>query len=171
MKKTIYKYMSRSLPPTFRTGTNIDWHYEITIHDSYLIAEEDQADWNKLIGVKTNYFKPRENSLMVGWSWNPKKQMNDFAFYEHKDNKVYYTNSLGSVPLGKSIGWKANSRGNMVTQTLILPDYQSYPFQFTQVFDDDRFYLINTWFGGTNTKTGLNSVAPNNLNFDIVKIR
>ena len=50
------------------------------------IYDLDQWDWNKLIGIKKNFFQPRKNSVMVGWRYNPVNDCVEFVPYWHDEN-------------------------------------------------------------------------------------
>ena len=69
---------------------------ELTLHDSmkYDHGINDQFDWNKLFGLKVNYFKPHKDSMMWAWRYNPNKDELEFMPYQHRTGKVVKHNDL-----------------------------------------------------------------------------
>ena len=58
---TVYKGTHFSVPPQyFDTKKGISGNITITDKMEYVLNGEDQFDFNKLVGLKFNYFKPME---------------------------------------------------------------------------------------------------------------
>jgi hypothetical protein len=107
MKRTVKKGRHWSLPtikrvsnPTFTVRAEHPdmWKYLIdksdvpggnvsaTIDGKLTTVNRDQYDWNKLIGIKKNFFSPRKNSTMIGWRYNPITDCVEFVPYWHDEN-------------------------------------------------------------------------------------
>lgn len=50
------------------------------------VTAVNQWDWNKLIGIKKNLFRPHKNSVMLGWRWNPIDNCLELCPYWHDEN-------------------------------------------------------------------------------------
>ena len=151
MKTVILKGFNNSIPPIFRYGKNINWLYEIGIDSEYDLGNEDQDDWNKLIGVKRNYFNALEHSCMIGWSWDKEKKLNRLNFYKHIEGSVEKGLTLTHVLKGEKIrvGFIQENKRCKVVLLVRNEYYETY-------INGNSWYLINTWFGG-------NRSAPNNF--------
>jgi hypothetical protein len=120
----------------------------------YTIPDEDQYDFNKLCGWKGNYFRPRFNTAMVGWRWNPIKNCFEFVPYFHLGSSAYVFDvermvnaKVGDIlrityeVIYKSVSVKIE---NLTTNTQVVE---------LKVFtkEHSRFWKINPWFGGQKT--------------------
>ena len=62
------------------------WHVKFTEQSKYTLKEgdkidEDQKDWNKLLGISYNFTDTRTNTSMVGWRYNIEKDVIDCILY------------------------------------------------------------------------------------------
>lgn len=146
-------------PVNYRSGKNISWSYTFDLTKANycfpnLTDEQEGYDWNKLIGVKKNYFEPTKNSYMAGW----RKHQNRIEWCH------YWNDATGEfhfelIPINDTI----------VTVEL----YQEKDSLYISIQDyikayympeDQTLYFINIFFGG-------NHKAPNDLYFIRYKIR
>lgn len=145
-------------PITYRSGKSIDWSYEFDLKKAKycftLLEDDEEIDWNKLIGVKKNYFVSDKNSFMVGF-----RSDGDSLEYCH-----YWNDATGAffyevVPI--------------VNETVRVDFYQASDSLYVDISgytkayympEDETLYYINTFFGGNHT-------APSDLYFIRYKIR
>ena len=58
--------------------------YEVCFSDVYYNYDnQNQLDWNKMIGPKANYFKPHDLTIMNGWRVNSVDSTIQVNFYNH----------------------------------------------------------------------------------------
>lgn len=162
MKYKILKNTHFSLPPVFRTGKNFTWSYEISIEDIYNLGTIDQYDWNKLIGIKQEYFKPKENSVMVGWRYNVETNKNEVCFYSHTNGNREFTEPVFSIDLKDKFIVTFVVEGNYVGCYITYGNLTaSKVFKYEA---NKRWYLISSWFGG-------NCKAPNTIYINKTKLQ
>ena len=160
MKIFILPKLHFSLPFRFRTGKNINWKYEITINKSYNHNSEDQQDFNKLIGIKSSYFNPKLNSIMIGYRWDITNQYNELVFYWHDNGGREWSKVIGVCKPKEKIIVSFQTINNQKVSIEINNIITYMNFQIK----GKRWYLINTWFGGNKTSNQLQT-------FNITKIK
>lgn len=150
MKLLILKGLHNSIPPIFRTSSSecFMWEYQFTLDSTYDLKSEDQKDWNKLIGLKTNYFKPMENSVMVGFRYNVEEKVYELNLYTHENNLREMSDPVLKVLPGEkfTVGFNRSSIGT-VGVVIRVGDRVYITFH---PLPHKRVFLINTWFGGNN---------------------
>lgn len=162
MRLVIPKNLHNSIPPLFRTTSekNFFWSYEFTLDSTYDLKSEDQNDWNKLIGLKADYFRPMNNSIMVGFRYNVEEKMYELNFYRHVDGKREMTDAVLKVPPNEKFRVSFLRLRGILTLTLT---FQEKVVTASFAFPHKRVYLINTWFGGNNA-------SPVNFKLSIKKL-
>lgn len=127
--------------------------YEITFDESciYDHGDNDQWDWNKLIGVKSCYFNPQKDSLMVGWRWNTIKDRLELTYYYHDNEEKAWFNDRGVFFINKAELKDSliitMQLGISITELTI----ESRNFKYTTAFKSpigETGWLIRDWFGG-----------------------
>jgi hypothetical protein len=141
---------------------SVAWKATFTPESTYNV-DVDQTDWNKLCGVKWNYFQPRENAIMCGWRYNIEQQLFELTAYYHKNKSVDTSvTPLIAVPIGKEVTIQLNFKPETKSVefvTFVDENDKRIVRLDWDLFDDG--YYINSWFGGNRT--------PNkNVKFDLV---
>ena len=165
----IFKGFHFSWPPYIERVEELN--YEITFNESciYDHGDIDQWDWNKLIGVKKNFFSPRKNSFMVGWRWNKEKDRLELTNYSHDENGEVFFNDKGIFYI---------SRSELKDPVVISLEILNYKWvrlvmQSKNHKSDDLFqrgiksykgWLIRNWYGGTKA-------APHKITINYNKIK
>lgn len=170
MISTVFKGFHFSWPPYIERVEELN--YEITFNESciYDHGDIDQWDWNKLIGVKKNFFSPRKNSFMVGWRWNLEKDRLELTLYKHdKDGKATYDDK-GIFYISRKelkdpiyIDFRFNQ-----SEILFSINSKNYNMSDQHISTTAAFFnkgwLIKNWFGGTKT-------APHKITINYKKIK
>jgi hypothetical protein len=96
-------------------GTHVDRELSFTVTFGADAAYQtqsaaNQSDWNKLMGLTTD--RIHQNSVRIGWRWNPRTQLVELGFYGYLDGTREMP-MLASVPLGQPIDCvlKMNDQG------------------------------------------------------------
>lgn len=71
---------------------------ETAIYDH---GDGDQFDWNKLFGAKKKFFKPKQDSVMVGWRWHLGLQKFQLTPYIHKNGFIEYGSHVITAELNE----------------------------------------------------------------------
>lgn len=137
----------------------VSWFIVFGENADYNLGDEDQKDWNKLCGLFYNFLNTRDNTVMVGWRYNPQTRRMELNAYYHVEKGRDFTKPLLEVPLGKPV------------RVDILVDYEqkTYSVQLTRLDDgtlakdsmpfthnNTSCMEINTYFGG-------NEAAPKDI--------
>lgn len=69
----------------------------------YDLGDEDQKDWNKLLGMRFHLCDNHKNSIMCGWRWNKNLRVIELNLYYHMNGKRYMTDTLATVKPGETI--------------------------------------------------------------------
>lgn len=139
--------------------------WEVLIDESaiYDLKSNDQYDWNKLLGIKRNFFRPREHSFMLAHRWNTEMLQHEFSPYIHlpgQSQPISFTNKdhWFSTPEKCNFVVEITIRPTRVefkieglSHTLDVPMFEQTLINSTQ----GRWWEISTWFGG-------NMKAPSN---------
>ena len=110
----------------------------------------DQYDWNKLVGLKWDFLRPRNNTLLVGWRWNLETRQLELAPYLHADGDREMHKPMYFVVPGERFGvridWSAKTSATFTfTKAGEKPVVREYTFS---VPDGDPWQILH-WFGGT----------------------
>ena len=115
-------------------------------------GNDDQLDWNKLVGV-SNTLNPRKDSIRFVWRYNKKSDLFEIGVYLEKDKKFVVT-QICEVKCDESI-------------ELSLKCYKTYCLVETnkkiQMFDFKKKHIsfrLNPYFGG-------NLPAPHPMNLKL----
>lgn len=158
MKKKVRKGRHWSFPPTIKRVKGLVV-YDITFDESamYKIEGIDRLDWNKLIGIKANFFSPRKNSLMIAWRANAEKKQLELTFYYHGDDgePQFEDVALFTIPyedIGKPIRvtfWRNKHTVNATIQTMdgetSISRYKIIP----KLRGSKGWWMFMHWMGGT----------------------
>lgn len=146
-------------PPGLPNKTNkVLYKVSFTPESRYDVGIE-QGDWNKLTGLKFNFFKPKENSMMIAWRYYEGKF--HLAPYTHI-NDVFNPN-LPYVTLIEHNEYYVQVENNDGVLTascyFILDDREITMFSYTFDFGIKKdTWEIQSWFGGTK-------LPPKMINF------
>jgi hypothetical protein len=142
------------LPPTtfFTTKKNSftdNIEFQFTENNKYIFNNENQYDWNKLYGWKGEYFKPRFNTGMVGWRWNPQIQMFQIIPYFHIGSSAHTFDDayIINVPVNTIAKAQIKIEGKAITITLECNNVVASHYQILSK-EYSKFYKIIPWFGG-----------------------
>ena len=159
---TIKKGRHFSMPRIFKLRNRpekVSWLVEFSEHCAYDLGDEDQKDWNKLVGLFYNFFNTLDNTVMVGWRWNPETRLMELNAYYHVDGSREFTRPLLDVELGKLVRVDILVNYEKREYTVALERYSDgKQAVHTKAFSHarGRCLEINTYFGGNET-------APRNL--------
>ena len=139
----------------------------------YLLDEEDQQDWNKLIGI-TYSINPTHKTVMVGWRWNPEIEKIELNAYYHVNKGRDFTEPLMTVDLDQRVTGRIDILKNdyKIHFSKKVPGepglkYVEHSFPHKR---NPRWIgrMINPWFGGADSNNdGLGGTAPQNMQIDI----
>lgn len=104
MKYTCFKGMHWFLPVIPRFYWNkkqYNWTVNFNSSCAYDLGDDDQYDWNKLVGV-SEHLNPRINSIRFGWRYNLTNDLIEIASYKETNYKFEF-NTLASVELNKDV--------------------------------------------------------------------
>lgn len=160
MKKvTHFRGIPAQWPPIFPRKTNFV-RYNVAFGDAarYDIGATEQADWNKLTGLKLSYFHPTRDALIIAWRWHGGKFQ--LAPYLNKSDKYYY----GLQPVidllpGREYTVQVGATEDMMVAQVwdgnanLLTYEETWPGQV-----EGKTWELSSWFGG-NTK------PPKNVSF------
>ena len=148
-----FKKLHLSLPfkiKSFKPPLTQTVKFKFTQDNKYLFNDENQYDFNKLFGYKGKYFKPRFNTVMVGWRYNPEMDKFQVLPYFHIGSKNYDFNMDQIINLNvnqeciatttiirKSVKMTLKTENQEITESRI----------FTEEYS--RFWSVLPWFGGT----------------------
>ena len=173
MISNLYTNIPFSLPPYIeRVKDKLE--YKITFNESciYDHGDIDQWDWNKLIGVKKNFFSPRKNSFMVGWRWNKEKDRLELTNYSHDVNGKAFYNDRGIFYISREeLKDPIIVKLDLIKQMLKLT-IKSKHFAYGAEFREQLFknsvgiigWVIRDWFGGTK-------LTPHKMTKEFIKIK
>ena len=153
---TVYANGRGSRPMQVRRFEGAAWvEWELAFDDSaaYDFSGEsyarDQYDWNKLVGLKWDFLRPRQNTLLVGWRWNLETQQIELAPYLHEDGgREMHPPATTLSPHERftvRIGWTAERATFSFTRAGAKPVVLDYAFD---VPTGDPWQILH-WFGGT----------------------
>jgi hypothetical protein len=152
MVSTIRKGKQRSRP-LYLKRIRDKFEYEITFNESCIYAhgDNDQWDWNKLIGVKKHYFSPQKDSFMIGWRWNDKKERLELTWYMHDSAGKATFNERGVFYINKQELKDPISISMVIDSDGVDLIMKSINFTYWTVLDASvgrKGWLIRDWFGG-----------------------
>lgn len=135
------------------------------VEPEYELGDEDQADWNKLIGIGFSPLKPDLNAIMVAWRYNPDTNKIEVGPYfnvnseritpeRQQPTQKYWINLSKDQPLKFEITYNEVKIWNAITGQFMVVSAPPMNKSFFTSF------VINPWFGG-------NEVAPNTIKLDI----
>lgn len=142
-------------------ATKSGFYWTIRTNSSmiYLIDGEDQWDYNKLVGIKLQYFKPMEDTMMLGWRFSPKTGLLEFAPYQHTNGERIIGDVIYSCKAGEIFDVKISFSGDLWS----LQINNETPIQSLYESRKDKIgYEILNWFGG-------NKEAPHDISFDFIR--
>ena len=148
MKITHIKGTHFSLPFSIKCSSKqtIEWAVDFT-DATYDVGMPDQYDWNKLCGIKWNYFQPRKDALMVGWRYINNRY--ELCLYVHRNSSfnppnepLFVTNKLAKITLS------LNKLQKTATLSIIGNDLDSQKSQTINWDLFDKYWFIEPWFGG-----------------------
>jgi hypothetical protein len=178
MKQTVFKGLHFSLLPIFKAH-NIKGdkalHWKISVDDKAIYDLDDPVDhldWNKVLGIKKEYFNPHYHSIMLAHRWNPFTSKHEWAYYIHDpkhgiikppEGEVFYTSEHTSTltfNLYFSKYDKSRCYFYIYTEDKI---YNSFVYESSAPLAG-RWWETNLWFGG-------NRRAPSNYSITKKRIK
>lgn len=118
----------------------------------YDLGNENQGDWNKLIGFSED-IRIHENSARISWRWNIKNQQIELGYYCYVKGEVI-KGHMKYVNIGEPVQFLI--RDDQEKQNYVIDIYGTYKvIPHGMKFDDKKFWSY-PWFGG-------NESAPHNI--------
>ncbi len=146
-----------SMPRIFKLRNRpekVSWLVEFSKNCDYDLGDEDQKDWNKLVGLFYNFLNTLDNTVMVGWRWNPDTKRMELNAYYHVNGSRDFTRPLLDVELGNPFRVDIRVDYEKREYTVALERYSDGKQALdTKAFSHDRGRCleINTYFGGNET--------------------
>ena len=131
------------------------WRCSFTDASKYQLDSINQQDWNKLLGVKLNYWKPTENSSMIGWRYNNVNDIFELCFYWHKDSVQGNTGVFEVQTDEEFIVEIVRKKNDIILNITTATMAQSNTVRFKYI---KKLWEITSWFGG-------NKAAPKLITF------
>ncbi len=157
---TVKKGDHHSWPIQIREGKNIDWCYEYSLKGcKYDLGDSlQQFDLNKLTGVKTDYFSPTNNSIMVAFRYNIRKDNFELFYYWHdaemipivlndRNYDVWVVENEAAAHIAKATETDDRLFIRMVSEGNEVTFYLNETVMRWRL-PAKQLYLINFWFGG-----------------------
>ena len=141
------------LPRLYWNKKQYNWTVKFNSNCAYNLGDDDQLDWNKLVGV-SEHFNPRRHSIRFGWRYNLTTKLIEIASYKETNYHFEY-NTIASVELNKSIKLSIEFCRDSATLSV---DNNTYTTPFTLAYK--LLIRANPYFGG-------NKVAPNKMSLSI----
>lgn len=131
------------LPRFYWNKKQFNWTVNFDSSCAYNLGDDDQYDWNKLVGV-SQHFNPRVNSIRFGWRYNINNGLIEIASYKETNYKFEF-NTLASVKLGKDVKLSIQLYSDLVALSV---DENIY---ITQLSLNTKLLMrANPYFGGNN---------------------
>ena len=147
MTYTCFKGMHWFLPVLPRFYWNkkqYDWTVNFDSSCAYNLGDDDQYDWNKLVGV-SQHFNPRVNSIRFGWRYNLTNNLIEIASYK-ETNYHFEFSTIASVELNKDVKLTIQLYSDLVALNV---NDNIYVTSFKM--DKKLLMRANPYFGGNNT--------------------
>ncbi len=109
----------------------------------------NQADWNKLCGIKKNFFQPRKNSTMIGWRYNPIDECVEFVPYWHDENGGAH---FGYEPF--AMDCKGIDDTSRISISISPLRHKINILSYRQMADSTEYVKSKTWELPQNAYTG-----------------
>lgn len=119
----------------------------------YVFDDEDQRDWNKLVGL-TYTLNPLNETVMVGWRWNPAIGKVELCAYYHIGKQRYFSEPIAAVSIGSWFDVDIRIDYLMRTYTVTIESLEKEANgSDTRTFNHDRKWCreIRPYFGGQKT--------------------
>ena len=132
----------------------VEWELAFDATAAYDFSDQpyavDQYDWNKLVGLKWDFFRSRENTLLVGWRYNLADERVELAPYLHQNgNRQMHDPVFFVAPEERfrvRIDWSEAGRAVYSFQKSGgQPVVESYAYRAP----GNAPWQILHWFGGT----------------------
>jgi hypothetical protein len=174
MKQTVFKHLHASFPPIFKIHNfkhtkAITWEVTTDYRAVYQLHDPvDQLDWNKVLGIKKEYFNSHYHSIMLAHRWNSDAFQHEWAYYIHDpkhgiikppENTLFFTSPSSTIYFSIHF-WNTHkcviniADGNNTEQFIYE---SSAPLA-------GRWWETNLWFGG-------NRRAPSNYSITKKRIK
>ena len=163
---THYSFTHAGFPMIFNKTNSKELVWQVNFYDAkYNLGNDDQFDWNKLCGIKWDYFSPRENALMIGWRYNIEGNCFDLCLYVHKDGSFNPPSKpLLSVKKAASCALLLSEESNSIMLELTDLETGEQAFEKIEWYLFDSAWHVNSWFGGNRT--------PNRkVKFDLIYLK
>jgi hypothetical protein len=139
-------------PATIRSGKQIDWGYTFDLTKAKycfnLFNPEEGKDWNKLVGVKKNYWVSEKDNYMIGFRSDGTKL--EYCHYWNDSTGAFHWQD---IPLNDEVVTVDFYHQNDSLIISLSGNMKSYYMPA-----DETLNYTNTYFGGTYT-------APSDLYF------
>ena len=140
----------RSLKLNTRVNRRLSFRVMFPAGNDYTTSNPaNQSDFNKVMGITTN--RIHDNSLRLGWAWNPATRLMDLGFYAYVDgNRTMRV--LKSVPLGQWTSVEMTMTNDAVT---VRADEAYFEVRsslgLSKVIPTMTWVLATAYFGGDET--------------------
>jgi hypothetical protein len=160
----IFKGFHFCLPHMFRIffGSTFEWEFSFDQSCTYEIGS-DETDANKLCGISYNV-NPHIDSARFGWEWNPTENKIDIDAYTYVDG-VRGNVIMASVPLNEVVNGSIVISSNGYTLILQSPSIGTVTKAITKTKNSTIKFLLDPYFGGTQTAPHLVKIYLKRLNF------
>ena len=149
MIRTVKEGKHRFTPPMWglHIGKSITRTVEFDYSCTYLLPEQDQNDWNKLIG-KSDLLGPHHTSFRFAWRYNECLNLIDIAAYWYFKGKRSHF-KLGELEFNRKYEFTIkegfNGSRNSVFWYINGQDHFVLPFDFPLIG-----WKLGPYFGGNN---------------------
>lgn len=118
----------------------------------YDLGNENQGDWNKLIGFSED-IRIHENSARISWRWNLEREQIELGYYCYVKGEVI-KGHLYWLDIDEPVQFMV--RDDQEKQNYVIDIYGNYKtIHHGQKFDEKKFWSY-PWFGG-------DEVAPHDI--------
>jgi hypothetical protein len=131
------------IPRFYWNKKQFNWTVNFDSSCAYDLGDDDQYDWNKLVGV-SQHFNPRINSIRFGWRYNPTTKLIEIASYKETNYKFEF-NTLASIELNKDIKLTIQLYSGLVALSV---NDDTYITSFN--LNTKLLMRANPYFGGNN---------------------
>lgn len=150
-----WHYFLPSIPTLYWKKKIYKWQAVFDTNCIYDLQNQDQLDWNKLVGV-SKYFNPRLDSIRFVWRYNLETELIEIALYSEK-NYAFEYKLLNTVKPTEKLKLSMCFEGYKVTVQV-----NDVMYTTSYILDKNLMIRCNPYFGG-------NRVAPHCMTLSLSK--
>lgn len=126
-------------------GANLTGEAYFTQFSIYNLEDEDQLDWNKLVGLKLDYNPVPNHSAMVAWRYNDKTKYFEVSPYFNNNGLILPTQKIVLKPY-EVFQWSVQLNGD---EARVSVKYKTQEITKYQKLKKQKLYTsVSPWFGG-----------------------